>query len=155
MRSGPERPLASCDSADAASYHLKNAGALSDNLDEGVKLLCVADELDDIELGGDINDLTAENVSEVHELGSDIRGARTALDEHNLALDIGAVSEVADLEDIHELVELLRDLLDLAVVAVGDNGDSRESGILGRCNGQGLDVVPALREETYDAAEGA
>ena len=91
----------------------------------------------------------------MHELGSDIRGARTALDEHNLALDIGAVSEVADLEDIHELVELLRDLLDLAVVAVGDNGDSRESGILGRCNGQGLDVVPALREETYDAAEGA
>ena len=104
MRSGPQRPLASCDAADAASYHLENAGALPDNIDEGVKLLCVADELDDIELGGDIDNLSAEDVSEVHQLGPDVSGARAALDEHELALDVGAVRQIADLEDINQLV---------------------------------------------------
>src|SRR5262249_26769325 len=103
-------------------HDLEDAERLQ-QLEERVHLLFRARDLDDVGLARDVDDLRAEDVDEVGELAAGLLvGAH--LDEHELALDVLRLREVADLDHADELVQLLLHLLENLVVAARDERDA-------------------------------
>src|SRR5215471_15649034 len=78
---------------------------------------------------------------------------RPHIDEHHLALEMGAAGEIFYMQHTHQLVDLLDDLLDGAIVAGGDEGDAGDGGIKRLGHGEALNVVAARTEQADDAGE--
>ena len=60
-----------------------------------------------------------------------------------LALDVGTLGQVDQFDHVDQLVQLLGDLLDDRLVTGGDQGHARQRRVLGRGDGERLDVVTA------------
>src|SRR5215471_5757506 len=78
---------------------------------------------------------------------------RPHIDEHHLALKMGAAGEVFHVQYAHQLIDLLDDLLDGAIVAGGDQSDAGDGGIERLGHGEALNVVAARAEQADDAGE--
>src|SRR5207249_10582616 len=104
-------------------------------LDQRFQLAFLAGRLDRERLRRHVDDLGPEDVGRPHDLGPVLRLGVDA-NQHQLALDVVVLGEVADLDDVDELVELLRDLLDDELVAVDDDGHPRHRGIERLADGQ-------------------
>src|SRR5215472_6626304 len=78
---------------------------------------------------------------------------RPYVDEHHLALEMGAPGEVFHVQHTHQLVDLLDDLLDGAIVAGGDQRDAGNRRIERLGHGEALNVVAARAEQANDARE--
>src|SRR5215469_1434295 len=78
---------------------------------------------------------------------------RPHIDEHHLALEVGAAGEIFHVQHAHQLVDLLDDLLDGAIVAGGDQRDAGDRGIERLGHGEALNVVAARAEQANDTGE--
>src|SRR5690606_5921982 len=122
--------------------------------EEGAELALVAGDLDHQGGRADVDDLRAEDVGDLHDLGARL-GIGGDLDQAELAGDVVAVLEVEDLDDVDQLVELLDALVDLAVIAADGGGDAGKAGIVGRTYVQRIDVEAAAGEHAGDAGKDA
>src|SRR6185295_11908001 len=146
-------PLAPADAARAGAHRLED-DALVDRLEEGVELAGGAGQLEGVAFLGDVDDAAAEDLRHPLHLVA-LLADRAYLDEHELALGVGALGQVDHLHHLDQAVQVLGDLLDHLVGAGGDDRHARQRGILGRCDGQGLDVVAAGGKEADHARQGA
>ena len=90
-------------------------------------------------LRADVDDPGAEDLGDLLDLrAAAVLGAD--LHQHQVALDVILAGDVEDLDDRDDLFELLANLVEDAVVAVDDERDAGESRILGRADGQAVDV---------------
>src|SRR5262249_26230968 len=137
-RAGPD------DVADAEGHQL---------LYQGVDLLPLACRLDDQTILHHFSH-AAMVVGHQREHGLQRRMAfRTDVDEHHLALEVGAAGEVFHVQHAHQLVDLLDDLLDGAIVAGGDERDAGDGRIERLGHSEALNVVAARAEQADDAGE--
>src|SRR5688572_19963548 len=148
-----QHPLAAPDPGYAGADGFQD-GAAVERLEEGVELLGGAGELDRVGLVGDVDDAPAEDVGGALHLLAVLAGG-AHLHEHELALDVLALREVDDLHHVDQLVQLLGDLLDHLVGARGDDGHPGHGGVLGRRNGERLDVVAAGGKQARHPRQGA
>ena len=113
-------------------------------------------EFDGVGLVGHVDDAAAEDVGHaLHFLA--FLAHRAHLDQHQLALDVRAFGQVDHLHHVHQAVQVLGDLLDDFIRAGGDDGHARQRGVLGRRDGQRLDVVARAENNptTRDSAPGS
>ena len=103
---------------------------------------------------GHIDDLTAEDIGGTLDLIA-VGTIGTHLDQHDFALDMIAIAQVAYFQYIHQLVQLLGDLLDDAIITGSNYGHPRQGRIFGRRHRQGLDVVSPLGKQAHYPAQGA
>src|SRR5690606_32538146 len=121
-----------------------------DELEERGHLALVAGELDDDVALGDVDDLRAEDVADLHDLGAGGAGGLD-LHEHELADDGLALLEVHHIDHVDELAELLDAEVERGVVALGHHGDAREGGIVGGGHVERVDVEAAAGKHAGDA----
>ena len=121
---------------------------------EGLDLVGAARHLDRQRAPGDVDDLRPEDLGELHDLGAALdRGGD--LEQRHLAGDRLARLHVPDLDHVDQLVELLGHLVDRVDRAVDGQGDPRDLGVLGRADGEGVDVEAAAAEQPGDPGEDA
>ena len=77
------------------------------------------------------------------------------LEQRQLARDRVGRLEVADLQDVDELVQLLGDLVDRVQRTVERQRDPRQVLVVGRADGQRVDVEAAPREQAGDPGQDA
>src|ERR1700712_645233 len=118
------------------------------------QLVSGAGGLDGHGVGGDVDDLGPEHLGHLEDLGAH-RRVGADLEHHELALDRRRRLQLDDLDDVHQLVELLGDLLEGELVDAHADGHPRDAGLLGRPDGERLDVVAAPREQARDAGQHA
>ena len=102
----------------------------------------------------DVDDLAAEDLGELHDLGAAV-AVGGDLEQRQLARDRLVGLEVADLDHVDELVQLLGDLVDRVRRAVDGQRDPRDRLVVGRADGERVDVEAAPREQAGDPGEDA
>ena len=148
-----DRARAATDGDHARLHELADAEGLQHAQQVG-ELVGVADGLDGDRVGGDVDDLGAEELDGVEHRAAG-GGVGPDLDEQQLAVDRPGAVELDDLDHLDELVELLGDLLERGLVDVDHDGHPRDLGVLGRADGEAVDVVAAAREQARDAGQDA
>ena len=128
--------------------------AFVDRFEEGIELGRSAGELERVALLGHVDDAAAEYLRHALHLVA-LLADRAHLDQHELALGVGALGEIDHLHHLDQAVQVLGDLLDDLVGAGGDDGHPRKRRVLGRCDGEGLDVVATGREQRDHARKRA
>ena len=119
---------------------------------EGLDLVPRPGDLDGHRAARDVDDLRAEDVDHLHDLGA--RGSvRGDLEQRELAGDRLGRLEVADLDDVDQLVQLLGHLIDRVHRAVEGQRDARQRRVVGRADGERVDVEAAAREQARDAGQ--
>src|SRR5690606_31290547 len=76
------------------------------------------------------------------------------LDEHELTLNARAFRELDHLHHIDQSIQLLGDLLADPVRARRDHGHPPQRGVVGRGDGERLDVVSTCREQPHHSRQG-
>ena len=66
---------------------------------------------------------------------------------------MGALGQVDHLDGVDQLVQLLNDLLGHLIVTLSGQSQSRQCVVVGRCHGQGINIVAALRKQTHNPGE--
>src|ERR671936_295620 len=140
--------------ADASGANEFLDAVWADELLERVDLLRHAGELEDEGIRPEVGDARLEDLAEGHQLAPP-GGWSGDLDQRELPLDRVAWNELRDPEHVDELVHLLLDLRERRVVAIDAQRDPRDLGLLGRTDGQALDVEATAREHVRDPGEHA
>src|SRR5439155_25789120 len=126
----------------------------ADHLFERVDFVGRPGDLDDQGFPRHVDDLAAEDLDGLEHLGA-LRPVGGDLEQRQLASDGVVGLEIADLEHVDELVELLGHLVDRVQRAVEGQRDARDAVVVGRADGQRVDVEAAAREEPGDPREDA
>src|SRR5215218_5367082 len=121
---------------------------------ERLDLLPGARDLDDHGAAGDVDDLAAEDLHDLHDLAA-ARAVGGDLEQRELARDGLRRLEVADLDHVDELVQLLGDLVDRVHRPVERERDARERLYVGRADGERVDVEAAAGEQPGDPGQDA
>src|ERR671911_311628 len=135
----------------AGAGQLADAVAL-EQLEHGLDLGRAAGGLDGEGVGGDVDDLGPEHLGQLDDLVAD-RRVGLDLDQDQLALHRPVRLQLDDLEHVDQLVELLGDLLQGPLGAVDDDRHAAAARVLGRPDGQAVDVEPAPAEQPGDAGQ--
>ena len=101
-----------------------------------------------------VDDVAAEDLRELEDLAAR-RPLGGDLEQRQLAGDRAGGLEVADLEHVDELVQLLGHLVDRVQRAVDRQRDARELLVVGRADGERLDVEAASREQAGNPRQDA
>src|SRR5436305_9038933 len=126
----------------------------AEQLLEGVDVLGPRDDLERDRVVGEVDDGRTRDTSR----GEQIRaraGRRSNSDERELAFDGVLRAQLVDPEHVHELVHLLLDLLERVLAAIDAQRQPRDALVLGRPDGEALDVVAATGEQLRDPRERA
>ena len=119
-----------------------------------VDLVLRAGDLDRHRLARDVDDVRAEDLGELHDLGAALHRSGDPEKRH-LPRDRVVGLHVPDLDHVDELVKLLGHLVDRMDGAVHRERDARDLRVLGRADGERVDVEPAPAEEARDSGENA
>ena len=149
-----DRPAAAADGDHAGLDELADAERLDDPEEVG-ELVGVAGDLDRDGVGGDVDDLGAEQAGRRRAPGPGSSASALTLTSSELAVDRGGAVELDDLDHLDQLVELLGDLLERRLLDVDHDRHPRDVGVLGRADRQGVDVEAAPAEEPGDAGQDA
>src|SRR3954453_1530279 len=120
--------------------------------EQRLQLVRGAGGLEGHRVGVDVDDARAEQLGGLQHLRA-LGQRRADLHEQQLALDGGALLQLDDLDHLDQLVQLLGDLLERRGLGVGDDRHAGEVGVLGRADGERLDVEAAAAEQRRDAGQ--
>src|SRR3954468_24379543 len=121
---------------------------------EGLDLVGGAGHLDRHRPPRHVNDFGPEDLGELDDLGP-VLDRRGDLEQGHLPGDRLFRLHVADLQHVDELVQLLGHLIDRVDGAVEGEGDPRDRRVIGRADGERVDVEAAAGEEPGDARQHA
>src|SRR3954454_18991966 len=135
-----------------ANYFNQAVGA--DHPLEGLDLVGGAGHLDRHRPPRHVDDFGPEDLGELDDLGA-VLNCGGDLEEGHLPRHRLFRLHVADLQHVDELVQLLGHLVDRVDGAVEGEGDPRDGRVVGRSDGEGVDVEAATGEEPGDARQHA
>src|SRR6476620_6128917 len=145
------RPWTTAESDHAGLHHFANAVRLQ-HLEHGLELRWRASDLDAERLRTHIDYLRMEQLG-----GLDDPMPRVLVSAHfheeQLALHRLVLLELDDLQHIDELVQLFRHLLEGAALDADDDRHARQPRMLGRTDGERLDVESTPAEQSRHAGE--